>query len=93
MKGIYTMVGMRFRGAEGFVSSLKSGAAITLVRDPNNKHDQNAVKVFVGERFVAFIKATEVRGLANSMDGRGVARVEGRFAVTADRYPAVEVDE
>ena len=93
MKGIYTLVGMKFRGAEPFVRSLKPGTLIALEREPTNRHDQNAVKVFVGDRFVAYVKATEVRGLAASMDGRGVKRVEGKFAVSPDGWPAVEVDE
>ena len=92
-KSIYTMVGMKHRGAEEQVRSLKPGAVISLEREPTNGYDPNAVKVFVGDRFVAYVKATEARSLAASMDARGVKRIEGKFAVTADRYPAVETDE
>ena len=45
MKSIYTMVGMKFRGAEPFVRSLKPGTAITLERERPTTLIHFAVKV------------------------------------------------
>jgi len=39
-----------------------------LVREPDNKHDPNAIKVFVGGEHVGYIPAREAGGLAPLMD-------------------------
>jgi hypothetical protein len=83
---------MRFRGTEKVVAEMKRGAHLILRRDPNNRHDPNAVEVWYGLQHVAFIKATEAVGLAKAMDNAGFREFAGSFTVTADRWPQVEVD-
>ncbi len=92
MKQIYTMVGMKFRGTEAIVAAMMAGESLTLQREPNNAHDPNAVAVYSGELHVAYVKGTEARALALQMDGAGQKSIPGIFAVSADRWPMVEVD-
>jgi len=90
IRGLYTMVGMRFRNAEKFVQSLPAGEPLTLIRDPNNAHDPHAVQVHAREQFVAFIKGTEVAKLAAVMDAG--TKVTAKLA-WGPRWPMVETEE
>jgi len=93
-KSIYPIVGMKHRGteAESIVREAKNGDQVRLVRDPENRFDPNAVMVMIGVLHVGFIPAPMAARLAPSMDAHGKTEVVGRFAVTADRRPSVEVD-
>lgn len=92
MKSIYTMVGMKFRKAEQFVASLTVGTKLMLEREPTNKHDRNAVKVFVGDRFVAYVKATEAISLASDMDSRGMSKLSAKLTHDGDGWPLAETE-
>lgn len=91
MKELYTLVGMKYRGTEAMVASLSHGAALTLRREPNNQYDVNAVAVYFGPHHVGYIKGTEAARLAPDMDRAGKVELPCTFAVTADRWPQVEV--
>lgn len=92
MKSIYTLVGMKYRNTEKVVADMKRGTVLILRRDPNNRHDSNAVEVWCGDQHVAFIKGTEVAMLAREMDTDGYSQITGSFVVGADRWSQVEVD-
>lgn len=102
MKSLYSIVGMKHRGqwAVDLVSSLRAGEPITLIREPTNRHDPFAVQVWAQGQHVGFIKGAEVKPLALEIDANGALplagqpgpSVEGKFAVSADRWPQVEVD-
>jgi hypothetical protein len=75
------IVGMRFYpGAARKVDALRSGEAIELRRERNNKHDPNAVAVHVREHKVGHIPASEVVPVAAAFDaGYGViARIDDK---------------
>jgi hypothetical protein len=92
MKSLFTMVGMQYRHSKEIVAAMKAGTPLTLKRDPFNPADPNAVEVWYGDRHIAFIKGTQVRALALKMDAAGQKSIPGIFAVSADRWPQVEVD-
>lgn len=51
--------------------SLPNGEPLTLVREPTNTYDPNAVQVWACNEHVGYIKATEVRPLAAFIDQHG----------------------
>lgn len=91
MKSIYSMVGMKHRGSEKLLASMRVGERLTLKRDPQNEHDRFAIKVMHNGEHIAFIKGSEAAMLAPWMDGRGRDEVPGLFA-QAGRWPHVELD-
>lgn len=68
MKKHFAIVGMKHRNAEALVASLPPGEPLTLVREPNNKYDPNAVQVWARDQHVGYVKGTQARGLAMAMD-------------------------
>ena len=79
MKAIYQLVGNRFRGQaeQTAFKALRKGDGITLVREPTNEHDSNAVKAMIGELHVAYVKADDARVLSNIMDTDHHTQVNG----------------
>lgn len=102
MKSLFTIVGMKHRGTEALVAGLPKGETLTLVREPTNAHDPNAVQVWARGVHIGYVRGTQARGLAREMDMRSEmyslnagddrAKVGGILAVTADRWPCVEAD-
>lgn len=94
MKSLFTLVGMKYRNAEDFVKSLPAGEPLTLVREPDNDFDPNAIQVWAHERHIAFVKGTEARKLARFMDNDcGGGPVMGKLAIDSGKWPMVEVEE
>ena len=67
----YSIVGMNHQGTEAVVAELKAGAAVTLVREPDNKFDKNAVAVWIDGRRVGYVPKATNRGLAAMIDAKG----------------------
>lgn len=104
MKTIYPIIGMRHRGpeAEDLVRSLRAGEPITLERWPENQHDPHAVKVVARGVHVGYVPSAMARqGLSKYIDENGALplgeqtghTVEGKFVVSADRRPLVQIEE
>lgn len=93
MKSLYNLVGMKYRGTEAIVAAMAHGAPLLLLREPDNPHDPAAVAVHAGGLHVGYVKGTEAAGLARQMDAAGRTSMAGSFAVTADRWPCVEVED
>ena len=70
MKSLVALVGMKHRGTEALVSSLPRGEPLTLIREPDNPHDPNAVQVWARGQHVGFIKGSQVRPIAMAMDAK-----------------------
>jgi hypothetical protein len=91
MKSIYSIVGMKFHDAEKFLAAQRAGEYLRLLREPDNPHDPLAIKVFVGERMVGYLKAAEGRMLANEMDSYQQTEIPARLTF-AGRHPHAEVE-
>lgn len=68
MKALYALVGMKHRGTEALVASLPQGEPLTLIREPDNRYDANAVQVWARQQHVGYVKGSQVRPLAIAMD-------------------------
>lgn len=93
MKAAYSIVGMKHCDSEKFVKGLRAGEPLTLVREPTNEHDPNAVQVHIRDRRVGYVKGTQAKGLAKAMDESGHNSVNGKLAFGGDRWPMAEVEE
>lgn len=64
------LAGLSHRPAEvkKAVADLTAGSVLTLTRDPENKFDRNAIKVWSGPLWVGFLPAAVAARIAPSMD-------------------------
>jgi len=106
VKSLVALVGMKHRGTEGLVSSLPRGEPLTLVREPDNRYDPNAVQVWARGVHVGYIKASQVRPIAIAMDAKGPPPTLGKhgtifndgvmfaakLAIDGGRWPMVEIE-
>lgn len=67
----YSIVGMNWTKTEDFVAALKVGTGVTLVREPGNAHDANAVAVWIDGRKVGFIPRKTNVALSQYIDQVG----------------------
>jgi hypothetical protein len=102
MKSLVALVGMKHRGTEEFVASLPQGETLTLVREPDNKFDPNAVQVWARDRHVGYVKAAQVGPVAMALDRvmstdravlhEGKPAMLAKLAIDGGRWPMVEVE-
>ena len=72
------LAGFRYYAAESRWESMKEGQALTLVREPDNVHDANAVRVeWQGEK-LGYLPRRENRAVAAAMDAGD--KIEARIA-------------
>ena len=94
------MVGMKHRGTEALVASLPQGEPLTLIREPDNKFDPNAVQVWAqtadGPVHIGYVRASQVRPLAMAMDALapplGKLILLAKLAIDGGRWPLVELE-
>lgn len=77
--------GVDFRKWDYFTSQLVDGDALTLIREPENKYDRFAIKIFKGNFFIGYIAAYENIVMAMLMDqGVKLEANAGRVKPTPD---------
>ena len=72
------LAGFQFYAGRELWDGMKVGDALVLVREPENKHDANAVRVEWRGRKLGYLPRRENRAVSAEMD-RG-SRVEARIA-------------
>lgn len=73
------LAGAQYYEADAAWNEMKVGDALTLVREPDNPHDANAVRVEWRGRKLGYLPRAENRAVAAELDGGG--RIAGRIAV------------
>lgn len=98
-KSLVALVGVKFRGpeVEVLVAALPQGEPLTLIREPTNKFDTNAVQVWARGVHVGFLKGSQNKPVANWMDALRRARqseptLEAKLAVDGGKWPMVEIE-
>ena len=80
------LAGFQYHAGPMLWPELKEGDTLTLIREPDNAHDSNAVRVEWRGRMLGYLPKAENRAVAAEMD-RG-AVVSGRIArLRAHRNP------
>ncbi len=72
------LAGAQYYEAATQWDAMKVGDALALIREPDNPHDANAVRVEWQGHKLGYLPRAENRAVAAEMDGSG--RVEGRIA-------------
>lgn len=72
------LAGFQYHDGQALWRELRAGDALTLVREADNPHDANAVRVEWRGRMLGYLPRAENRSVAAEMD-RG-SRVEARIA-------------
>lgn len=74
MPNRYSIVGTNFTGIpESFIMALQPGIVATLVREPRNEHDANAVAVWIEGRRVGYVPKKNNAVLARFIDANGTS--------------------
>jgi len=98
MKALVALVGMKHRGTEKLIASLPQGEPLTLVREPTNRYDPNAVQVFARGEHVGYVKGSQNRSIAARMDRARADSGEAvswpaKLAIDGGKWPMVEIEE
>lgn len=80
------LAGFQYHDGEALWQELREGDALALIREPDNAHDAQAVRVEWRGRMLGYLPRAENRSVAAEMDSGG--RVEARVArLVAHRNP------
>lgn len=105
MKMLVALVGTKHRGREmvELLASLPNGEPLTLVREPSNQYDQNAIQVWAWGHHIGYVKGSQNRQLALAMDAAALTMPGGaarpayaktaKLSVDGGKQPMVEIDE
>ena len=80
------LAGFRYYAGETLWQEMKVGDELALVREPDNEHDANAVRVQWRGHKLGYLPRAENRAVAAEMD-RGAAVVARIAALIEDRNP------
>ena len=85
------LAGFRYYDAGALWDEMKVGDALTLVREPGNPHDANAVRVEWRGRMLGYVPRRENAGVARQLD-RGAA-IQARISrLQKDRAPSRRIE-
>lgn len=103
MKGLYALAGLKHRPevVKAHFATLKTGAPLTLRRDPGNQYDRNAVQVWSDDMMIGFIASKQNVKLAMAMDAMSPPReginlfrpLPAKLAVDGGKWPLIEIEE
>jgi hypothetical protein len=102
VKELLTLVGTRFLGIEAVqaVKAMKAGDVVCLIREPDNPHDGNAIKVMARDRtraspvnmHVGYVKGTDAVTLAKRMDKNDWRTMWGNVTYAGATQPMIEIE-
>jgi HIRAN domain len=102
MKALYSIVATKHcgEGAPAALAALKQGDALSLVREPTNAVDPNAIQVWANGMHIGYLPGKKNADLARKMDQTGsmaADRAPKRDAVLVrspnSGFPMAEVEE
>jgi len=80
------LAGFRYYAGEALWQDMKVGDELALIREPDNPHDANAVRIEWRGRKLGYLPRVENRAVATEMD-RGAPVAARIAALTQDRNP------
>ena len=87
------LAGSQYYAVGEFWSELRVGDALTLIREPDNRHDRNAIRVEWRGHKLGYVPRAENRAVAAALDGgdKLVARI-ARLTDHANPWRRVEFE-
>ena len=86
------LVGMRHHpGAAEALSDLGFGDPLTLVREPENQFDENAIQVFSGSTLLGYVKREFAADWAPAFDEDGVIP-QAKLGFESSGWPQVQIE-
>jgi hypothetical protein len=67
----YSIVGQKHCGLDPYLAGILPGVSVTLIREPKNKFDPNAVMVWIDGKHVGYIPSRDAAALAPFIDQTG----------------------
>jgi HIRAN domain len=67
----YSIVGQKHCGLDPYLAGTLPGVPVTLVREPMNQYDPNAVMVWINGQHVGYIPSKDAKALAPFIDQTG----------------------
>ena len=99
-KSLVALVGTKFRGPEmiKLLASLPQGEPLTLIREPTNQYDRNAVQVWARGEHIGYVKGSQNRDIAARMDRARADSSEfvswpAKLAIDGGKQPMLEIDK
>jgi hypothetical protein len=87
------LAGSQYYAVAAAWRAMKVGDALTLVREPGNRHDANAVRVEWRGRKLGYVPRAENRAVAAALDrGEKLAARISRLKASADPWQRVEFE-
>jgi hypothetical protein len=87
------LAGFRHYAGETFWSQLREGDALTLIREPDNPHDANAVRIEWRGHQLGYLPRAENRAVAAAMDaGEPIDARIARLRVARNPWQRILVD-
>ncbi|MDE2021203.1 MAG: HIRAN domain-containing protein [Patescibacteria group bacterium] len=71
MSKIYSIVGQKHRNLDAYLVGVLPGTSVTLVREPNNEYDRNAIAIWINDQKVGYIPMKQNAALAQFIDQTG----------------------
>jgi hypothetical protein len=105
VKSLVTLVGTKYRSKEmlDMLASLPNGEQLTLVREPGNQYDTNAIQVWARGHHIGYIPSSQNKPLAAAMDAAALAMPGGaarpayakpaKLAIDGGQRPMIEIEE
>ena len=87
------LAGFQFHAGQALWDQLKVGEPLTLVREPDNPHDRNAVRVDWQGHTLGYVPRRENQAVATHMDrgGKVEARIS-RLSLQRDPWQRIEFE-
>lgn len=72
MKGKFSIVGQQYAGKDAFLPGIAPDTPVTLIREPDNAVDKNAVMVWINGERVGYLSHKDAAKMAPYIDAVGI---------------------
>ena len=86
------IAGFQFHRGEAIWGSLAVGARLSLVREPSNAHDPDAVAVFFKQEMLGYVPRAENRAVAQMLDrGERLEASISKLSISEDPWERIRI--
>jgi len=89
----YSIVGQKHKNIDAYLVGILPGTTVTLVREPENPYDKNAIAVWINGKKVGFIPMKQNAALAAFIDQSGSSIGEVGIGASATEILAMDAAE